>query len=347
MIRRAPLAAALAGAMVLVLLGSRPTSGQDFYKGKTITFIVGTAAGGGFDTYTRLIARHIGKHLPGNPNAIVQNMPGGATLIAANYLYNNAKPDGLTVGLFSGSMIVKHVLGDEAVKFDGRKFGWLGTPAPERHVCALTERSGIKSVEDWLAAKQPPRLGSLGPGNATSAVPLLLKALLGLPTRVIEGYKGTSEIRVAAEAGELEGACWGWDSIKVTWAKAVQSGSVRPVIQAALEPIAELAQVPVAINLARSEADRELLRFGARAYGPSAIAYSVPPGVPKERLAILQRGLMNTLKDPELLAEAAKSRLIINPIDGPTIARIVADLYATEPELVSRFKEITEGVQRR
>jgi len=336
-----------AASILFFLLAWAPLLGQEFYKGKTITFIVGAAAGGGFDTYSRMIARHLGKHISGNPNAIVQNMPGGATLIAANYVYNNAKPDGLTIGLFSGSMILRHVLGDKAVKFDGRKFGWLGTPAPERHACVLTEKSGIKTLDDWFSSKQPVRLGSIGPGNATSSIPLLLKAILGLPIRVIEGYKGTSEIRVAAEAGELEGACWGWDSIKVTWAKGVQSGLVRPLIQTTLEPIADIPHVPVAIQHAKSEEGRELLRFGYRAYGPSAIAYSVPPGIPKERFSILQKAFMETMKDPEFLAEAGKAKLIINPIDGSTIAKIVADLYAADPGLLAKFKEVTEGVQRR
>jgi len=154
--------------------------GQEFYKGKTLVFIVGTAPGGGFDTYSRITARHIGKHIPGNPSTIVQNMPGAGNLIAANYVYNKAEPDGLTVGHFSGSMIFKHILGDQGVMFDGRKFGWLGTPAPERHTCVLTAKTGIKNLEEWSASKRPVKLGSLGPGNATSALPQLLRAVLGL-----------------------------------------------------------------------------------------------------------------------------------------------------------------------
>lgn len=327
--------------LAFVLAGAADAYAQEFYKGKTIVFIVGTAAGGGFDTYSRILARQIGKHIPGNPNTIVQNMPGAGTLIAANYIYNKAEPDGLTIGHFSGSMIFKHVLGDQGVMFDGKKFGWLGTPAPERHTCVLTEKSGIKTIEEWSASKRPVKIGSLGPGNATSAVPQLLRAVIGLPINIVEGFKGTADMRLAAEAGEIDGACWGWDSIKVTWAKAVESGFVRPLIQTTLEPHPDLPSVPVAIQQAKTKEGQDLLRFGFQAYGPSAIAYSVPPGLPNDRLLLLQKGFMATMKDPDFLAETKKANLIVSPIDGPTITKIVADLYAVEPKLLSRFREIT------
>ena len=191
-------------------------------------------------------------------------MPGAGNLIAANYIYNRASPDGLTIGLFSGSMIFKHVLGDQGPMFDGRKFGWLGTPAPERHACVLTEKSGIKTLEEWVASKSPIKLGSLGPGNATSALPQLLRALLGLPISVIEGFKGTSDIRLSAESGEIDGACWGWDSIKVTWAKAVESGFVRPMIQTTIEPHPDLPNVPIAFQQAKTKEGQELLNLGIR-----------------------------------------------------------------------------------
>jgi tripartite-type tricarboxylate transporter receptor subunit TctC len=321
---------------------SAPVLGQEFYKGKTLVFIVGAAPGGGFDTYTRIAARHIGKHIPGNPGTLVQNMPGAGNLIAANYIYNKAEPDGLTVGHFSGSMIFKHVLGDQGVMFDGRKFGWLGTPAPERHTCVLTEKSGVKTLEEWAVAKRPMKLGSLGPGNATSALPQLLRAVLGLPVSTVEGFKGTSEIRLAAESGEIDGACWGWDSIKVTWAKGVESGFVRPIIQTTIEPHPDLPTVPVAIQQVKTKEGQDLLRFGYQAYGPSAIAYSLPPGVAKDRLLILQQGFVATMKDPEFLAETKKANLVVSPIDGPTITKIVAELYTVEPKLLAKFREITE-----
>jgi tripartite-type tricarboxylate transporter receptor subunit TctC len=326
----------------LALIVAVPAFGQEFYKGKTLVIIVGSAAGGGFDTYSRMIGRHIGSYISGNPNSIVQNMPGAGTMIAANYLYNQAKPDGLTFGIFSGSMIFKHVLGEQGVMFDGRKFGWLGAPAPERHTCVLTEKTGIKNLDEWSASKRPMKLGSLGPGNATSSLPHLLRVVLGLPISVIEGFKGTSDIRLAAEAGEIDGACWGWDSIKVTWGKGVESGFVRPMIQTTLEAHPDLPTVPIAARQAKTKEGQDLLRLGYQAYSPSSYVYTAPPGLPQERLLTLQKAFMAAMKDPKFLAEAKKANLIVSPIDGPAIAKTMADLYLTEPKLLEKFREITE-----
>jgi tripartite-type tricarboxylate transporter receptor subunit TctC len=322
-----------------------PAAAQEFFRGKTVVVLVGTAAGGGFDTYSRMMARHIGKHLPGNPSIVVQNMPGAGQLIAANHLYNRSSRDGLTIGHFSGSMIFRHVLGDKDVMFDGKKFGWLGTPAPERHTCVVTEKSGVKTLADWSASKRPLKFGSLGPGNSTSAWPNLFKATLGLPVTVIEGFKGTSDVRLAAEAGEVDGACWGWDSIKVTWAKGLETGFVRPVLQAMLESHPDLTNVPLAIQQAKSKEGQALLRLAAQAYGPTSIAYSLPPDLPKDRVKILQTAFMATMTDADFLAEAKKSNLIVNPIDGPTIEQTVAELYRAEPKLLDRFREAIESSQ--
>jgi tripartite-type tricarboxylate transporter receptor subunit TctC len=325
-------AAKLIFVSTLFLIAVVPAAAQDFFKGKTIVVIVGTAAGGGFDTYSRMMARHLGKHLPGNPRQ----------LIAANHLYNRATPDGLTIGHFSGSVIFRHVLGDSSVMFDGRKFGWLGTPAPERHTCVVTEKSGVKTLAEWSASKRPLKFGALGPGNSTSAWPHLLKSTLRVPLSVIDGFKGTSDVRLAAEAGEVDGGCWGWDSIKVTWAKGLESGLVRPLIQTTLEPHPDLPNLAVAIQQAKSNEDKALLRLAAQAYGPASIAYSLPPGLPKDRLQILQTAFMATMKDAEFLAEAKKSNLVVSPLDGPTIEQTVAELYRAEPKLVERFRDIIE-----
>jgi hypothetical protein len=239
-------------------------------------------------------------------------------------------------------VIFRHVLGDQSVMFDGKQFGWVGTPAPERHTCVVTEKSGVKTLEDWSSSKQPLKFGSLGPGNSTSAWPHLLKSVLGLPVNVIEGFKGTSDVRLAAEAGEVDGACWGWDSIKVTWAKGLESGFVRPVIQTMLEPRPDLPNVAVAIQQAKSKEGQALLRLAAQAYGPALIAYSVPPGLPRERLLTLQNAFMATMKDAEFLAEGKKANLVVSPIDGPTVEKTVTELYRAEPKLLDRFREIIE-----
>lgn len=325
----------------VVFVGALPRAMADeFYKGKTIRFIVGFAAGGGFDTYSRMIARHIGKHIPGNPDTLVENMTGAGSLIAANYIYNKADPDGLTIGNFIGPLVLQDAIGNKAAKFDGRKFGWLGVPTADSGVCVLTKASGISSIDEWFKAKQPVKLGGTAPGSTTDDVPKLVQEAIGLPIRMIEGYKGTSRIRVAAEAGEIDGGCWAWESIKPTWAKALESGEVRPVLQTMLESHPELKHVPRAIKYAKTDEARELLKIVDGAYGTVARPYSVPPGLPKERLMMLQKAFMETAKDPELLAEAKKAQLEFKPVDGPTIAKIFAGFYTLNDATKAQLKGI-------
>jgi tripartite-type tricarboxylate transporter receptor subunit TctC len=211
------LLSATIAALSLVAIPRAPA--EEFYKGKTITFVVGFSAGGGFDTYTRLIARHFAKHIPGNPTVVVENKTGAGSLIAANYIYNQAPHDGTVIGNWIGPLVLQQVLGNKAAKFDGRKFGWLGVPTPDSGVCALTKASGIKTMDDWFKSKRPIKIGGTAPGSTTDDVPNLLQAALGLPMKLVEGYKGTAKIRLAAESGEIDGGCWAWESIKPTWAK--------------------------------------------------------------------------------------------------------------------------------
>ena len=215
----------------LVLVAMPRASADEFYKGKTITFVVGFSAGGGFDTYTRLIARHFGKHVPGNPTVVVENRTGAGSLIAANYIFHQAPRDGTVIGNWIGPLVLQQVLGNKAAKFDGRQFGWLGVPTPDSGVCALTQASGIKTMDDWFKSERPIKIGGTAPGSTTDDVPKLLQAALGLPMKLVEGYQGTSKVRLAAESGEIDGGCWAWESIKPTWAKGLQSGEVHIVLQ--------------------------------------------------------------------------------------------------------------------
>lgn len=326
--------------------GLLQASTHDFYRGKTIRFIVGFAAGGGFDTYTRLIARHFGKHVPGNPTTVVDNMTGAGSLIAANHIYNRALPDGLTIGNFIGPLVLQQALGNPAAQFDGRKFGWLGAPTPDSGVCALTKASGIGTVEEWLASKRPIKLGGTAPGSTTDDVPRIVASAIGLPVQMITGFKGTSQIRLAADSGEIDGGCWAWESIKPTWAKGLEEGRVAPVLQTMLESHPELRHVPLAIQYAKTEQARTLLKLVNDAYGMTARPYSVPPGVPPERLALLQKAFMDTLRDPELLAEAKKAKLDIRPVDGATAAKIFAGFYELDPKLKDLLRPIVLPVKK-
>lgn len=331
------IAAVVAALIHVAVPGARAA---DFYKGKTVTFVVGFSPGGGFDTYTRLIARHISKHIPGNPNVVVQNKTGAGSLIAANYIYNQAPRDGTVIGNWIGPLVLQQVLGNKAAKFDGRKFGWLGVPTPDSGVCALTKASGIKTMDDWFKSKRPIKIGGTAPGSTTDDVPRLLKAALGLPMKLVEGYRGTSKVRLAAESGEVDGGCWAWESIKPTWAKALQSGDVKVVLQTIEKPHKDLKNVPLAVSYAKTDEARALLRIAKGPYAEGARPYTVPPGVPQDRLKLLQKAFMDTLRDPDLLKDAAKSKLDIDPIDGPTTAKLMADLYDLSPALKSKLRKL-------
>jgi tripartite-type tricarboxylate transporter receptor subunit TctC len=178
-------------------------SADDFYKGKTVRIVVGFSAGGGFDTYARAITRHMSKHIPGQPAIVVENMTGAGSLIAANHVYKVAKPDGLTIGHFIGGLFLGQVLGQAGVEFDARKFEFIGAPITDHVVCALTKASGITSVEKWMASKTPVKMGGIAPGTSTpDNATRILKAALGLPIQLVTGYKGTADVRLAAESGE-------------------------------------------------------------------------------------------------------------------------------------------------
>jgi hypothetical protein len=333
----------LAIAVSLSLISVRAASVEDFYKGKTIQFIVGGTAGGGYDTYTRLIARHFPQYVPGKPNIVVQNMPGAAMLIAANYTYNSAPRDGTVIGHWSGPLILQHMMGNPAVQFDGRKFGWIGMPTADALVCITTERSGIKTAEDWRKAKTRVKLGAIGPGTSGTDDTKLLAAATDFPLQLIEGYKGTADIRVAAETGEVDGTCaFGWQSAKVTWANALNAKQVHVVLQTMLEPHPELKGVPLAIDYAKNDEGKKLLRIASELYGKQRL-YSLPPQVPEQRVRTLQKAFISTLKDPQLMVEAEKAKLEIDPIDGAGIEKMVNGLYEIEPAVVSRVKQILES----
>ena len=324
---------------VLPLL-AQAASVEDFYKGKTIQFIVGGTAGGGYDAYTRLIARHFPQYVPGKPATVVQNMPGAAMLIAANYTYNSAPRDGTVIGNWSGPLILQHMMGNQAVQFDGRKFGWLGMPTADSLICITTERSGIKSAEDWRKAKTRIKLGAIGPGTSGTDDTKILAAAAGFPLQLIEGYKGTADIRIAAEQGEVDGTCaFGWQSAKVTWANALKGKQVHVVLQTMLEPHPELKGVPLAVDYAKTDEGKKLLRIASELYGKQRL-YSLPPQVPEQRVRTLQKAFISVLKDPQLVAEAEKAKLEIDPIDGPGIEKMVNGLYEIEPAIVSRVKQI-------
>jgi tripartite-type tricarboxylate transporter receptor subunit TctC len=329
----------ITAALVAAFSGS--IRAQDFYKDKTIRIVVGFSAGGGFDTYSRTLARHWGKYIPGRPTFIVENMAGAGSLIAANHVYRVAKPDGLTMGHFIGGLFLGQVLGQKGVEFDARKFEYIGAPVTDHVVCAMTKASGITSLERWAASKTPVKMGGTAPGASTpDNASRIFKGALGLPIQLVAGYKGTSDIRLAADSGELAGGCWGWDSISSTWRKPLDTGDVVVVMQAAAKPHPDLPKVPMAMSLAKTDDARQLLEVAVHRDSEIVRTYTLPPGTPKDRVQMLRRGFVETLKDPEFLAEAKKAKLGVNPVSGEEIERTIGGLFKLDPKLVSRLKEI-------
>jgi tripartite-type tricarboxylate transporter receptor subunit TctC len=311
-----------------------------YYEGKTVRFLVAFAPGGGFDTYTRAIARHMGKQIPGYPATVVDNMTGAGGIVQGNYMFKQAKPDGLTIGNNIGGLFLQQIMGAKGIEFDGRKFEYIGAPAVDHPVCVLTKASGITSVERWLASKEPLKLGGVGPGGTASDVPRVLQAALNLPIKVVEPYKGTAEIKLAAESGELAGGCWAWESMKAMWRQGIETGSVSVVVLAMPRKLEEISKVPLAVDFAKTNEARQLLKYGIHDTATITRPYFLPPGTPKERVEILRRAFMDTLKDPEFLAEAKKGNLDIEPVTGEQIETIVNDLFKLEPAWVAKLKSV-------
>jgi tripartite-type tricarboxylate transporter receptor subunit TctC len=312
----------------------------NFYEGKTIRLIVGFTAGGGYDAYTRTIGRHMGKHIPGNPVMIVENMPGAGSMISANYTFKAAKPDGLTIGHFIGGLFLQQLLGKPGIEFDAAKFQYVGVPGQDNFVIGVAKSAGITDVESWVASKQIVKFGGVASGSGSDDIPNVLKATLGLPIQLVSGYKGTADVRLAFNSGEVAGLSNSWESTKSTWRKELESGELKLILQATLKPHPEFPKLPMALNYAKNDEAKRLISTVARVHGPTVRPYVLPPNTPKERVEIIRKAFMDTMKDPEFLAEAKKANLDINPDDGAVLEQNVKEILKLEPGLIAKLKEI-------
>jgi tripartite-type tricarboxylate transporter receptor subunit TctC len=232
------------------------------------------------------------------------------------------------------------VLGQPGIEFDARKFEFIGAAVKEDVACAMTKASGITSLEKWAASPVPVKLGGTGPGASPDNTARILKAALGLPIQLVAGYKGTAEIRLAADGGEVAGGCWSWESMRATWRNALETGEVVPILQATGRPFPDLPNVPLAINLAKSDEARRLIQIGIQNSGAFARPFLLPPGTPKERVQVLRRAFQETLKDPAFLAETQKAKLTLDPVTGEDLERMVSELFALDPTVVGKLKDI-------
>jgi len=310
----------------------------DFYKGKTVRIVVGLAAGGGYDTYARLIARYLPNYLPGNPSVVVENQVGAGSLLAANSVYKTAPKDGTVMVHFIGGMITqKLVVQNPAVEFDPFQYNWLGAPTPDTTACVVRKESGFTSLEE--ARTRQLVMGGTAPGSTTDDTVNTLRAI-GFNIKLVDGYDGTAKIRLAADSGEVMGGCWGWESITATWREALDKQEVVILGQGGAKPHPDIPNVPMILSLAKNDDERRLIQAGIVAPGQLIRPFAMPPGVPPERVVAMRDGLLATLKSPDLLAEAKKANLAINPISAEEFLAGIKSLQDLSPDLRQKLKAV-------
>ncbi len=319
-------------------------SPAEFYAGKTVTIVVGYGPGGGFDQIARLLARHLPDHLAGSPAVVVQNMDGAGSLVAANYLYNVAKPDGLTFGTFNEQQVLNQATAAEGIQFDARKFSWIGSALGNTPVCSIRSDSPYKSAADLLRRDLPPLVvGGTAPGANTDDFPKLLNAVLGTNFKLVSGYRGSADIRLAIEAGEVDGICWSREALQSGAPEWIATGFISvPIYEAAQRDPALEAEFPGATRveeLTTDEAIRRLVR-AANAPGDISKPFAGPPGIPADRLQALREAFKATMEDPAFLAEAERAHMTIVPTFGDRTEQIVKEILDLPPDLARRLAEI-------
>jgi len=314
----------------------------DFYKGKTVRIIVGFSAGGGYDAYSRLIGRHLGKYIPGNPAIIVDNMAGAGSIIAANHVYNAGAKDGTVIGNISGPIILEQLFGNPAVQFDLAKFRYLAVPVSETYLMIVTRKPGVSKIDEVLGAKGKQVVIGAIPGSTVEHAPILIRDVLGANLKVVSGYKGTADVRLAIDSGEVEGFFNTWTSAKITSLDKLKSGEWLILAQLGDKPIKDLIvpNVPTIPALARNEEQRQLLSFGASVPNQFGKVYVLAPGVPPDRAAALEAAFMKAFADKELLAEAEKGKLEIDPLSGDQVQKLVTEFLGMPADLKAKLQKL-------
>jgi tripartite-type tricarboxylate transporter receptor subunit TctC len=306
----------------------------EFYKGRNVELQIGYSVGGGYDVYARLLARHIGKHIPGNPSVVPKNMEGAGSLRLANWLYNKAPKDGSVFGTIGRGVAFDPLLGAKGAEFEATKFTWMGSGNDEVSICVSWQGSEVKKFEDLLTKELT--VGGTGGGSDTDQFPKILNGILGTKMKLISGYPGGNDVGLAMERGEVKGRCgWSWSSVKATHPTWVDEKKINILVQLSLAKHPDLPDVPLIIDLAKNDEQKQVLKliFARQVMGRPFLA---PPGIPKDRALALQKAFMDTMKDPEFLAEAKKMDLEVTPVDAATVEKLVADVYKTPPEIAAK-----------
>jgi tripartite-type tricarboxylate transporter receptor subunit TctC len=326
-------------AAVLTLCAGAPVAADEaaeFYRGRTVAIVVGHEVGTGFDIYGRVLARHLGRHIPGNPAVVVQNMTGASGITAANWLYNAAPRDGTVMATFVHTVPFEPLFGNSAARFDPARLVWIGNMEESLGTCGVSPASGVATFEE-LRRKEVV-FGATGATGPLSKFALALRNLLGAKIKLVHGYKGSASVKIAVQRGEVHGACaLPISTLKSFWREELESGRFKPIIQLSGRRSAELADIPHVDDYASSEADGQLfgLIFGAQALGR---IYGSPPEMPPARASALRRAFMATMEDAQFLEEARTAQIDIVPNTGEEVAALIARYSATSADVIERAK---------
>lgn len=307
-------------------------SAADFYKGRTVEIRVGHGAGGGYDVYTRVMARHMAALVPGKPTMVVKNMLGAGGLTLAGFLYQGAPRDGTMFGLFDRGGVIEPLLGNKSAKFDARKFNPIGSMGKQVATCAAWHKAKVLTID--AAMKAPLIVGGTGP-SATTTYPVILNDVLGTKFKIISGYKGSQEILGAMEKGEVEGVCLSWPTLKAAKPDWVRDKWLVPLVQISFARHPDLKDTPILSDVVKDEDAKKMLTFF---FAPNEMGrpYFAPPEVAGDRITALRRSFDATMKDRSFLADADKAKMELDPITGEEMAKLVDELYATPKALTER-----------
>ncbi len=331
---------AIVAAMLAILTPAAAVFAQsvsDFYKGRQINLYIGYSPGGAYDLYARVIGRHMGAHIPGNPTLVPQNMEGAGSLRLANYLYRVAPQDGSAIATFGRGIAFDPLLIGQGDAFDAQKLNWLGSANNEVSVCVAMKDSGITKFDDLFTKELT--VGGTGSSADTDQFPRVLNGVLGTHFKIVQGYPGGNDVVLAMERGEVQGRCgWSWSSVKSTHKSWLEDKRMIVLVQLSLTKHPELPNVPLVMDYAKTDEQRQILKmiFARNVMGRPYVA---PPNLPADRVAALRQAFMDTMTDKDFLAEADKMQLEINPVSGAEVQKLVAEVYATPPDVIAKAKE--------
>jgi tripartite-type tricarboxylate transporter receptor subunit TctC len=329
-------ACALACTALFASLPAGAQSVEEFYRGKSITLAIGFTPGGGYDLYARHLARYMGKHIPGRPVIVPQNMAGAGSLRAANFIYSAAPKDGTAFGTFARTTGLNPLL-ESGATFDGTKFTWLGSVTNDISLCVTWHTSKANNWESFL--KVPTALGGQAPSSEPDIFANLYKNVFGAPIKLVAGYPGTNEITLAMERGEVDGLCGlSWSTIQTRHINWLKEKKINLIVQAAFKKQPDIGNVPLVMDMTKDTEKLQILKLILAAQ-EMARPFAAPPDIPRDRAAALIAAFNATMKDPEYLADAKKSRIDVNPVSGPDIDKLLAELYATPKDVITKASQ--------